>query len=46
MFVIDNIKILLYTEDEDEDRDGLRNVGFLTTQPLDPADSPRKLHHS
>jgi hypothetical protein len=30
---------------EDEDRVGLRNVGFLTAQPFDPADSPRKLHH-
>jgi hypothetical protein len=29
---------------EDEDRDRLRNVGFFTAQPLDPADSPRKLH--
>jgi hypothetical protein len=27
---------------EDEDRDGLRNVGFFTAQP---ADSPRELHH-
>jgi len=31
---------------EDEDRDGPRNVGFLTAQPLDPADSPRKLRHT
>jgi hypothetical protein len=30
---------------EDEDRDGLRNIGFLTAQPFDPADSPRELHH-
>jgi hypothetical protein len=30
---------------EDEDRDGLRNVGFFTAQPFDPADSPRELHH-
>jgi hypothetical protein len=30
---------------EDEDRDGLRNVGLLTAQPFDPADSPRELHH-
>jgi hypothetical protein len=30
---------------EDEDRNGLRNVGLLTAQPFDPADSPRKLHH-
>jgi hypothetical protein len=33
-------------EDEDEDRDGLRNVGFLTAQPFDPADSPREFHHT
>jgi hypothetical protein len=31
---------------EDEARDGLRNVGFLTAQPFDPADSPRKLDQS
>jgi hypothetical protein len=31
---------------EDEDRDGLRNVGFFTAQPFDPADSPRKLHRT
>jgi hypothetical protein len=31
---------------EDESRDGLRNVGFFTAQPFDPADSPRKLHHT
>jgi hypothetical protein len=31
---------------EDEDRDGLRNVGFFTAQSFDPADSPRKLHHT
>jgi hypothetical protein len=30
----------------DEDRDGLRNVGFFTAQPFDPADSPRDLHHA
>jgi hypothetical protein len=29
-----------------EDRDGLRNVGFFTAQPFDPADSPRELHHT
>jgi hypothetical protein len=29
---------------ENEDRDGLRNVGFFTAQPFDPADSPRELH--
>jgi hypothetical protein len=34
-----------YSYPEDEDRDGLRNVGFLTAQPFDPADSPRELHH-
>jgi hypothetical protein len=28
------------------DRDGLRNVGFFTAQPFDPADSPRELHHT
>jgi hypothetical protein len=31
---------------EDEDRDGLRNVGFFTAQPFDLADSPRELHHT
>jgi hypothetical protein len=31
---------------QDEVRDGLRNVGLLTAQPFDPADSPRELHHS
>jgi hypothetical protein len=31
---------------EDEDRDGLRNVGFSTAYPFDPADSPRELHHT
>jgi hypothetical protein len=30
---------------EDEDRDGLRNVGFFAAQPFDPAYIPRKLHH-
>jgi hypothetical protein len=30
---------------EDEDRDGVQNVGLLTAQPFDPADSPRELHH-
>jgi hypothetical protein len=30
----------------DEDRDGLRNVGLLTAQPFDPADSPREHHHT
>jgi hypothetical protein len=31
---------------EDEDRDGLRNVGLLTAQPFYLADSPRELHHT
>jgi len=31
---------------EDEDRDGLRKVDFLTAQTIDPADGPRKLHHT
>jgi hypothetical protein len=26
--------------------DGLRNVGLITAQPFDPADSPRELHHT
>jgi hypothetical protein len=30
----------------DEDRDGLQNVGFLTTQLFDLADSLRELHHT
>jgi hypothetical protein len=30
---------------EDEDRDGLQNVGFFPIQPLDPVDSPRELHY-
>jgi hypothetical protein len=30
----------------DKDRDGLRNVGLLTAQPFDLADSPRELHHT
>jgi hypothetical protein len=29
---------------EDEDGDGLRNVGLFTVQPLDPADNPKELH--
>jgi hypothetical protein len=29
-----------------EDRDGLRNVGLLTAQPFDPADSLRELHQT
>jgi hypothetical protein len=33
-----------YQHPEDEDRDGLRNVGFFTVQPLDLADRPRELH--
>jgi hypothetical protein len=31
---------------EDEDKDGLRNIGLLTAQPFDPPDSPRELHHT
>jgi hypothetical protein len=31
---------------EDEDRDGLRNVGFFTAQPFDPPDRPRELPHT
>jgi hypothetical protein len=31
---------------EDEDTDGLPNVGFFTAQPFDPADSPRELHQN
>jgi hypothetical protein len=31
---------------EDEDREGLQNVGFFTVQPLDLADSPRELHNT
>jgi hypothetical protein len=43
------ISVLIILSDqypEDEDRDGLRNVGFFTAQPFDPAHSPRELHHS
>jgi len=29
-----------------EDRDGLRNIGFFTAQPFNPADSPRELQHT
>jgi hypothetical protein len=32
------------TNPEDEDRDGLQNVGFFTAQPFDLADSPREHH--
>jgi hypothetical protein len=35
-----------HNPEEDEDRDGLRNVGLLTAQPFGPADSPRQLHHT
>jgi hypothetical protein len=28
------------------DEDGLRNIGFFTAQPFDPADSLRELHQS
>jgi hypothetical protein len=31
---------------EDDDRDGLQNVGFFTAQPFDLANSPRELHHN
>jgi len=31
---------------EDEDRDGLRNVGFFTFQPFDLAGSPRELYYN
>jgi hypothetical protein len=37
------ISVLVYPEDKD--RDGLRNVGFFTAQPFDPADNLRKFHH-
>jgi hypothetical protein len=29
---------------EDEDRDGPRNGGLFTVQPLDLADNPKELH--
>jgi hypothetical protein len=35
-----------YQHPEDEDRDGLRNVGLFTLEPLDPADSQRELHYT
>jgi hypothetical protein len=38
--------VLVRKYPEDEDRDGLRNVGLLTAQPFDPADSPRELYHT
>jgi hypothetical protein len=31
---------------EDEDRDGLQNVGLQKTEPPYLADSPKKLHHA
>jgi hypothetical protein len=34
-----------FNNPEDEDRDGLRNVGLYKTEPPYPADSPRKLHY-
>jgi hypothetical protein len=40
------ISVIVLKVSEDEDRDGLRNVGFLTAQPFDPAGSPRELHHT
>jgi hypothetical protein len=39
------LRVLVWPEEE-EDRDCLRNVGLLTVQPFDPADSPRELHHT
>jgi hypothetical protein len=36
----------LFNNPEDEDRDGLQNVGFYKTEPPYPADSPRKLHYT
>jgi hypothetical protein len=36
----------IYLQAEDEDRGVLRNVGLLTAQPFEPADSPRELHHT
>jgi hypothetical protein len=35
-----------FEDPEEEDRDGVRNVGLLSAQPFDPADSPRELHHT
>jgi hypothetical protein len=38
-----NGKVLQYPEDEDGD--GLRNVGFFTIQPFDAAGSPRRFYY-
>jgi hypothetical protein len=35
-----------FYDPEDEDRDGLRNVGLYKTEPPQPADNPRKLHYT
>jgi hypothetical protein len=35
-----------FNNPEDEDRDGLRNVGLYKTEPPYPADSPKKLHYT
>jgi hypothetical protein len=34
-----------FNDPEDEDRDGLRNVGIHKTEPPYAADSPKELHH-
>jgi hypothetical protein len=34
-----------HNDPEDEDRDGLWNVGLHKTEPPYPADSPKELHH-
>jgi hypothetical protein len=35
-----------FYDPENEDRDGLRNVGLYKTEPPHPADNPRKLHYT
>jgi hypothetical protein len=35
-----------YQHTEEEDKDGLQNIGFFHIQPLDSADSLRELHHT
>jgi hypothetical protein len=35
-----------FNNPEDQDRDGLRNVGFYKTEPPYPAESPRKLDYN
>jgi hypothetical protein len=35
-----------YDHPEDENGDGLQSVGFFTVLPLDPAESPKKLHYT